>query len=484
MGRTWDLLNAPDSLGAGSPLAATRGWEWTYLSGVCHQSVIHAIPQQSSVTAVAWSRDGTLLATGDADGQLAVWNADTGQLDPRWANRQSSGTDFDVEFTGPTADKIVIGSIHPDAPDKAALPQKGDQLVAIADSTGTMKPIAAMEIKDVAAMLKGDIGTTVTIEVAPVGGGAHKTYKLLRRRAPPEVHSTSVRNVTFSPNGQYLTSIDDSGVLKLWKLDSPGNSDASQSMLADRATVYCAAYTSKAGLFAMGADDNTVRIYNINTAKTQVLKGHEGSVLQVAFSPDGKQLASAASDGTVRLWNTETNEPLYTINVADKTSACGVAYHPRLPLLATVDYQGVSLWDLSEHKKLRRVEASLTDVVCTFSPDGRHVACGGLDGTVTFIDLVEGRVSAKLRAHSGTIQELNYSPDGRFLASAGADKTAKVWNVAPEAERLWSIAPSQQALDVGGRTVNGAVSGSYRLGVQFTPDQHRLISLEGVSRVR
>ncbi len=484
LGRTWDLLNSPDSLGAGSTLSTMRGWEWAYLSGVCRQSVIHAIPQQSSVTAVAWSRDGQLFATGDADGQLAVWSADTGQLDPRWAKRQSSGVDFDVDFSGASADKITIGSIHPDAPDKTALPQKGDLLVAIADANGTMKPIAGMEIKDIAALLKGDIGTSATIEVAPAAGGPHKTYKLLRHRAAPEVHSTTVRNVTFSPNGQFLTSIDDSGELKLWKLDSPGNSDASQAMVTDRATIYCAAYSSKAGLFAMGADDNTIRVYNINTSKTQVLKGHEAAVLQVAFSPDGKQLASAASDGTVRLWNTDTFATENTISVADKNTACGVAYHPRLPLLATVDYQGVSLWDLNERKRLRRVETSLTDVVCTFSPDGRHVACGGLDGTVTFVDLVEGRVSAKLRAHSGTIQELNYSPDGRFLASAGADKTAKVWNVAPEAERLWSITGSQQSLDVGGRTVDGSVSGIYRLGIQFTPDQQQLISVEGVNRVR
>src|SRR5438270_426054 len=42
--------------------------------------------------------------------------------------------------------------------------------------------------------------------------------------------------------------------------------------------------------------------------------GHNGSVIAVAFSADGRTLVSAAADGTVRLWDTQTGASIRSLS--------------------------------------------------------------------------------------------------------------------------------------------------------------------------
>ncbi|KAI8058104.1 notchless protein-like protein 1-like protein [Syncephalis plumigaleata] len=124
------------------------------------------------------------------------------------------------------------------------------------------------------------------------------------------------------------------------------------------------------------------------------LSGHTEAVLNVSFSPDGRQLASGSGDTTVRFWDLNTETPHFTG---------------------------------TEHKNWVLYTA--------WSPDARWLASGSMDKTIRIWDPTTGKaVGAPLRGHTKWITCLAWEPFHRNtkcnrLASASKDKTVRVWDV-------------------------------------------------------
>jgi WD40 repeat protein len=70
--------------------------------------------------------------------------------------------------------------------------------------------------------------------------------------------------------------------------------------------VLCCAWSADGSRLATASDDNTVRVWDINTGKVAVLAGHRAIVRWCAWSRDGMRLASASGDHTVRVWDINT----------------------------------------------------------------------------------------------------------------------------------------------------------------------------------
>jgi len=170
-----------------------------------------------------------------------------------------------------------------------------------------------------------------------------------------------------------------------------------------------------------------VRIWDADTGKQiRLLDELSSRADTVAFSSDGKQLVAgtigvsgeAPKSAEVHVWDSVTGQRLHTLTMRDHVPQGGdpgtvmrLAFHPNGTRLAVAVSDGsVRFWELPSGKELLRLPAGQGQ------SDGQEVD--------RFTGLITGRTSA--------VRAMAFSPDGNRLATAGYDRVVRVWNTSTE----------------------------------------------------
>jgi hypothetical protein len=286
-------------------------------------TVLIELPIADTVTAVAWSPDGTTLAVTTASG-VRLYSMAALRLPPRV---------FDVPG-GPAADVAFS--------DEGSLMVTGhaDTIVRVWDiSTGGLSALLRGHTQPVRAVAFSSDG-----RLAASASGSDTTNEDIAvhlwdtvNRAQTNVlqgHTGAVTAVAFSPDGSLVASGGLDNTVRLWDVFSgmPGTVLSSHTQ-----PVRAVAFSPDGSWLASAGDDGAIRFWEIGPGEQMTFEGHTDSVRALAFSPDGSLIASASADGTVRLWDLATGAEVARL---DAPGAVEVAFRADGLMLAFVTTQG------------------------------------------------------------------------------------------------------------------------------------------------
>ncbi|WP_295542961.1 AAA family ATPase [uncultured Thiohalocapsa sp.] len=290
--------------------------------------------------------------------------------------------------------------------------------------------------------------------------------------AEVKVHRTSVRDVAFAPDGDFLVAVDDEGQVVRWFIGTSGTSGTgparavvlgSHDLSVSNVAIAAAPVASLAGqhLVLTTSLDHTARLWSLETGKPVAVLGHDGAVSAGYFLADGGRLATfSVRDGTVRLWSVdpvtrlgfELRHPdhVWDLDMADAPEA--LAPNGKALLLATAGYDGgVRVWRYERTAErpaptaLRALAAHRARVrQVRFDASGRLLASAAYDGTARVEDLVteQSCTLSAAEAPDGAVYNALFGPQSRWLLTTSNDPAAPVRLFALPACKPLATAPA------------------------------------------
>jgi WD40 repeat protein/DNA-binding SARP family transcriptional activator len=343
------------------------------------------------VLALAFSRDGTVLATTSDDGSVAVWDVPTGRLRERLIGHTGSAL-------GPlfSSDGATLYSVS------------SDGTTIVFDVRGERR-----------------LGRPFRFDpIAEGGDGRHQ---------PADNASTAV---AVSPHGSLFATSPAPGRVTLWR-------SSDQAVLGELhgpfGYVVSLAFSHDGRLLAATGNAPNTAVWNIRTRRlVRILRSPvSAGAAGVAFSPADDLLATAGvgtphDPGLLRVYELHTGELI--ANVRTHGTLQDLDFNPDGRLLAAAGLDGkILIWSVLQRALQRTIPHHVAILTIRFAPDGKTIATGDLSGNVDFWDATSGtRIGRTLSGQNGLVISLSYSPNGDELMTTSSDGKIRLWDLASE----------------------------------------------------
>jgi WD40 repeat protein len=269
----------------------------------------------AAVFSVAWSPDGTRLASGGTDRTAQVWRATDGTPLSSYAGHTNS-----IDYVAWSPDSTRVASASEDKTIQVWDAATGSVFFTCVGHTGGVH--CAVFSPDGRRIASGSGDNTVRIWDAATGN-LLMTYN---------GHTTTVWAVAWSPDGTRVASASGNpkyampdNTVKIWDVTT-GATLLTYTGHSQR--VIYVAWSPDGRRIASGSDDTTVHVWDAATGTTQLTyQGHNATVYGVAWSPGGRRIASGSVDTTVQIWDIVTNSTTFTYR-GHSSFVFGVTWSP------------------------------------------------------------------------------------------------------------------------------------------------------------
>ena len=421
--------------------------------------LVPQVGHQSYVLSLAYSPDGSRIASGDGAGAVRIWDGHTSELtavlsghagpvngvaySPDSSRVASAGDDGTIRIWAPyTGAETTVLSGHQDRVTAVAYSPDGSQIASGGDD-GTVR-IWDPQTGTETAVLDGDSRTVLSLTYSPDGSviasGGSEGVRIWDARTGRETYmlnSTArwVVSIAYSPDGSQIVTVSDEGTVHTWDAQT----GAGAVGLADDAPwVESVAYSPDGTSIATGSRGEVVQIWDATTgAETAVFGGYAGGVNAIAYSPDGKRIVVGSHDGAVKIRDARTGKETAGPTAEDDLSS--VAYSPDGSHIAVAVADG-TVRVLAADTGVERVVLEGRERIrpqVAYSPDGRSIVTGSYDGAVRVWDAHKGELRDVWEGHRGVVNSVTYSPDGSRVASGSAgDGTLRIRDAETGAEMV------------------------------------------------
>jgi WD40 repeat protein/serine/threonine protein kinase len=366
--------------------------------------------QTGFIIGLAFSADGSRLASAGTDGTVQVWDATTGLQELALVGH--AGIVGDVDFS-PDGSRLLTGG--------------GDTTARVWDVSraGGSESFTGVESDELNSVEYGSDGSTL-LTTGWDGGWLWDASTGERVQNYPDLvfDGTLLSGESQIVGGEWSDETDD----VVARVLGSASGDELRTLLKSRLSGSIAA-SPDGSQIAIGTDTGIAVLRDARSGELLRRLGEASnesnvSLADLAYNPDSRLLAGMTANGTLHLWNVTTGEELVSRQAHTGLAsafASGLAFSPDGALLATSGGDGAAIWRAPSGELVTRLTGPGGVNGVAFSQDGSELATAGGDGAARIWDVRTWRLTLTIGGRAPSLRGVAFSPDGTELATVGVD---------------------------------------------------------------